>query len=43
MNTVQAKFPQYIHFGDSIAHDTFADKLSIALMNFCPDLYGPTL
>lgn len=41
MNTVQAELPRCIRFGDSTVHDTFADKLSIALMSFCRDLYGP--
>ena len=41
MNAVQAELPCCIRFGTDEVHETFADKLSIALMSFCRDLYGP--
>lgn len=41
MNTVQAELPRCIRFGTSSVRETFADKLSVAVMSFCRDLYGP--
>jgi hypothetical protein len=41
MNAVQAELPRCIRFGTDAVRETFADKLSVAVMSFCRDLYGP--
>mmetsp|Transcript_24169 Transcript_24169/g.52129 ORF Transcript_24169/g.52129 Transcript_24169/m.52129 type:complete len:397 (-) Transcript_24169:100-1290(-) len=39
-NAVQAELPRCIRFGESSVHESFADKLSVAVMSFLRDLYG---
>lgn len=40
-NTVQAELPRCIRFGGTAVREEFADVLSVAVMSFLRDLYGP--
>lgn len=45
INAIQAELSRCtsIRFGTSALHETLANKLSIAVMSFCRDLYDPML
>jgi hypothetical protein len=40
-NAIQAELPRCIRDGGTAVHTTFAGHVSIALMSFLRDLYGP--